>query len=188
MTGQTHKHFVQLLAVDHEGVCDPTSVEGLLLGANDWVPNNQTLPVLLYRNALACANGDAAGLFEAMFERNRWPAQWRNGIYRYHHYHSTAHEVLGIAHGWAQVVLGGPNGHEVRLEAGDVALLPAGTGHCLIEASEEFLVVGGYPEGPQYDVCRAAPTREQLAAITEAPFPDSDPVTGAMLASVWKRS
>lgn len=77
-----------------------------------------------------------------MFERNGWGDSWRNGIYDYVHYHSRIHEVLGIARGTAKVRFGGTRGRTLALKAGDVAILPAGTGHQRLSASKEFLVVG----------------------------------------------
>jgi len=153
-------------------------VEAVRLERNDWVPNNPRLPVIVYRQVLSQIS-DPAAAFEQLFEVNHWPAQWRDGVFTYHHYHSTAHEVLGIAGGEARLVLGGPNGYETKVHAGDVVLLPAGTGHCQLSASEDFLVVGAYPAGATFDICREAPTPEQERTIADATYPASDPVFGA---------
>lgn len=158
----------------------------LMLSSKDWVPNNSHLPVLIYKGVIT--DGDRASQFEQRFADNGWPPQWRDGIFDYHHYHSTAHEVLGISRGAARLIIGGPGGEEIEVEAGDALLLPAGTGHCRLSASLDFQVVGAYPPGMEFDLCKQAATPAILARIVALPFPESDPLNGnaPALTQYWK--
>jgi uncharacterized protein YjlB len=154
------------------------------------IPNHPTWPLIVYRGAVRFPEKlDPAAVFEDLFERNGWGDAWRDGIYDYVHYHSRIHEVLGIARGHGQVQFGGPSGRTLTLKAGDVAILPAGTGHQRLSAGEDFLVVGAYPPFGKYDECTtSAAHKRALATIPRVGRPRKDPVYGAKgpLLKVWR--
>ena len=142
-----------------------------------------TLPAAIYREAFA-PDGDAEALCERLFARHGWSGAWRNGIYPYHHFHATTHEVLGIARGHARVRLGGDEGPLVEIHAGDVIVIPAGTSHKNEGASADLSVVGAYPGGRAPDMKKGVPA---AALRSMVPLPDADPVYGAAgpLLRVW---
>ena len=145
------------------------------------IPNNRW-PVIIYRGAVRFPRAlDPAAVIEDIFERNGWGDSWRDGIYDYLHYHSRIHEVLGVARGSARVRLGGEKGRTFKIAAGDILILPAGTGHQSLKASKNFLVVGAYPSNGTYDEC--LPARAQHAAgakpVKKVGLPRKDPVFGA---------
>src|SRR5690242_4383467 len=154
------------------------------------IPNNP-LPFVLYGGAIALADSaDPAAIFEQLFAANGWGDSWRDGIYDYVHYHSRIHEVLGIARGSGEVRFGGALGRSVKLKAGDVAVLPAGTGHQCPAADKDFLVVGAYPATGTYDECTTAEDHERaLKTIPKVAPPRKDPVYGANgpLLRLWKK-
>ena len=154
------------------------TLKTLMLKPNDWVPNNRRLPVIIYESAISVTGEDPAALFEKIFSAHGWPPQWRDGVYDYHHYHTEGHEVLGVVSGQARLMLGGPDGHVVDVSEGDALLLPAGTGHCNLASSTDFLVVGAYPPGQHADIQREALSKAQLKNIDKLPFPEYDPVYG----------
>jgi uncharacterized protein YjlB len=154
------------------------------------VPNNP-MPFLVYRGAIAVDNDHPEKTIEGLFGANGWGDMWRNGVYDYLHYHATVHEALGIARGRAKVRFGGDEGKEFEIAAGDVAVLPAGTGHQCLSASADFSVVGAYPPGAKMQVTRPTPEnyRKALKTIPEVKLPNSDPVLGdeGPLVRLWKQ-
>jgi uncharacterized protein YjlB len=159
------------------------------------VPNNPNLSALVYQGAIDLTGvSDPAAAIERVFKANGWSRDlWRDGVYPFVHYHAMIHEALGIARGTARVQLGGHNGETFVFKAGDVAVLPAGTGHQKLIGSDDFLVVGGYPPAGTYDLCRGDNPAERdraLTSIPNVPVPDSDPVYGkdGPLPKLWRRA
>lgn len=145
-------------------------------------PNHPKWPLVLYRSPVALRKGvDPAAVLEDLFAANGWKDSWRDGVYDFLHFHTHAHEVLGIARGRVRIQFGGARGRRLDLKAGDVVVLPAGTGHRRIDASRDLLVVGAYPgssgrydqPGPK-DVDHARAVR----AVSRVPAPKADPVYG----------
>jgi uncharacterized protein YjlB len=99
-------------------------------------------------------------------------------VFDFHHFHSTSHEALAVVAGRATIELGGPQGQAFEVAAGDVLVLPAGTGHRRATDRNGFTVVGAYPAGQEdYDLLRSADpaARERIAALGPPP---QDPVGG----------
>ena len=158
-------------------------VYSALLGPEGPFPNNPRVPLLVYRRVFRGGRGgsiDPAEI-ETLFESNGWSDGWRNGIFAYHHYHSSSPEVLGCYSGRARVLLGGDSGVEAEFAAGDVIVIPPGVAHKNLGASGDFRCVGAYPDGlsPDLMLCRPeelAAARRRIAAV---PLPRNDPVFGA---------
>jgi uncharacterized protein YjlB len=159
--------------------------------ADDGIVPNNPMPFLVYGGAVALDRGHPEATIEELFAANGWGAMWRNGVYDFLHYHATVHEVLGIARGHARVRFGGDKGRELEISAGDVAILPAGTGHQCVSASDDFSVVGAYPPGPKMDLQRPTPENhaKALKTIPKVKIPKTDPVMGAdgPLVRFWRR-
>jgi uncharacterized protein YjlB len=156
-------------------------IEVIRVSDDGCFPNNARLPVLLYRGAFRRSKrSDPATVVERVFAMNRWSRAWHDGVYGYHHYHSTAHEALGCFAGRARLQVGGPDGPEVELAAGDVLVLPAGVSHKNVEASDDFSVVGSYAAGRAFDMKygHADERPEADERIAQVPLPEADPVYG----------
>jgi len=142
------------------------------------IPNSK-FPLLVYRKAFTATGDEGAAWLEQTFAANNWTNSWRNGIYPFHHYHSTSHEVLGVYSGSALVHLGGEKGKKVKIQAGDIIVIPAGVGHKNLE-SENLGIVGAYPDGRSWDIMRGEPGERPKADqnIAAIPFPATDPLQG----------
>ena len=164
-------------------------VSSHLLAENGSFPNNGRLPLLIIKGVFE-KNRVSPESFEQLFTSNLWPAAWRNGIYSFHHYHSMAHEVLGVYRGWVEACFGGPDGLILRAEAGDVIIIPAGVSHCNNGQSSDFRVVGAYPQGQNWDMKYGKdgerPAVDQV--ISTVPIPAADPVAGkdGPLKTLWE--
>lgn len=165
-------------------------METLLLNENGNFPNNPQLPVLVYKNVFDFSGNDPVSTIEAAFASNGWGSMWRNGIYNFQHYHSTAHEALGIYGGWAEVQLGGPGNDPVRIEKGDLVVLPAGTAHKKISSGDGFAVVGAYPDGQSWDMNygKDGELPKTKMNIAKVALPTKDPVfgKGGKMFDYWK--
>lgn len=151
-----------------------------LLTPDGPYPNNPELPLLIYARVLPVDEPQPAEKIIDLFKENGWENAWTNGIYDYHHFHSTTHEVLGIAAGEATVQFGGTDGIVEQVRAGDVIVIPVGVAHKCVHASEDFSVVGAYPNGQQYDLQTGEEGEERSEGIenNNIPMPVKDPVYG----------
>ena len=151
-----------------------------IISGDERFPNNGVLPLLIYRKALNIQQGSDAQIVKELFESNGWTNAWVDGIYDYHHYHSTAHEVLAVIKGTGRIQFGGPSGISVLLEERDVVIIPAGLAHKNISDDRDIVCVGAYPEGQSYDMNYGTEHERPSADrnIGKTPIPETDPVYG----------
>jgi len=166
-------------------------LEILTFKPNGLVPNSR-FPVLIHRGVIRAEPGaEFADAVEATFRRNDWLNNWRElGVYDYYHFHSTSHEALGMARGTITLQLGGIGRTVVTLNPGDVVVLPAGTSHTRLDCSSDSLMVGGYPDGRDWDLIRdeeltEAEARAAVKMIGSLPIPARDPATGEVM-TLWR--
>ena len=162
-----------------------------LLPDDGIFPNNAELPLLVYSAVSGSHTNDLPAVLETQFSRHGWPAAWRGGIFGVHHYHSTAHEVLGIYAGEAEIQFGGETGPVLTVGRGDVVVIPAGVAHKSCRASGDFATVGAYPAGQHPDACYGKPGERPGADnnIASVALPAADPVRGddGPLLAHWRR-
>lgn len=164
--------FAELLNYPH--------IETLVLQDDGTFPNSR-LPLIIYRNALKQSGPPAEHTFKKLFAQNDWRNNWIANVYDFHHYHSTTHEVLGVSGGEASLQFGGELGIAERVSAGDVIIIPAGVAHKNNGCTQDFTVVGGYPEGRDWDLNKGLPGERPTVDenIAKLPLPKFDPVYGA---------
>jgi uncharacterized protein YjlB len=149
--------------------------------ADDGIIPNGTLPLILYRGAIDLVGRPDPELFvENTFAANSWGGLWRNGVHAYAHYHSMIHEAMGVARGNVTVRFGGDNGQAIDIAAGDVVILPAGTGHQRLAQSSDLVVIGAYLPSCKYSLCRGtkAEHAKAIVSLRKVARPAVDPVFG----------
>lgn len=162
-----------------------------ILEENGYFPNNSQYPVIVYKGAIHLHPGDEPEVIINLFEKNNWLNGWKDGILTYDHYHSNTHEVLAVFCGTADIQLGGLEGVIVELSRGDVLIIPAGVAYRNINSSKDFLCVGAYPDGAEYDMNYGKPEErdEAVSNIAKVPVPRTDPVYGDSggLLEIWSK-
>ena len=155
-------------------------IQTLLLLDDGTFPNNGKLPLVLFQQAFDPTTKNLAETVENTFHANAWQNSWHNGIFTFHHYHSTAHEVLGIYAGRVKAQFGGQDGQNVTAKAGDVIIVPAGVSHKNLDQSPDFRCVGAYPEQQSPDMQYGKPGERPQADqnISSVVLPKFDPVHG----------
>lgn len=154
------------------------------------IPNNRH-PVVVFRQVFNLVPELGADWLEGHFAENGWTNAFRWRVYDYHHYHSNTHEVLGVYAGNALLQLGGEHGQQIQTDIGDVLIMPAGTGHKSIRHSDDFAVVGAYPDGKEPDLIRLEDERPKNVRekVDQVPLPENDPLYGKSeegLLNFWK--
>lgn len=161
----------------------------ILLSDNGIFPNNK-LPVVVYKNAFEYSD-EISAVFKDAFLQNNWYNFWEAGIFTYHHYHSNTHEVMGVCSGNTILQFGGDEGEKLRIEAGDVIVIPAGVAHKNLMEENAVTCIGAYPDGREYDMNYGNPDERPGADrnIANVSIPDFDPLFGknAGLSEIWKQ-
>ena len=168
------------------------NIQTFLIPDDGKFPNNDALPLILMRQVFDPKTKNLVQIIEKTFHTNAWERSWRNGIYDFHHYHSTAHEVLGLYAGRVKAQFGGPDGQVADAKAGDVIVIPAGVSHKNLDQSPDFRCVGAYPAGQspdmQYGKSGERPHADQK--IRSVSLPKIDPIFGknGPLLEIWGKA
>uniref|UniRef100_A0A7S4NFK5 Cupin type-2 domain-containing protein n=1 Tax=Odontella aurita TaxID=265563 RepID=A0A7S4NFK5_9STRA len=158
-------------------VC-PFEVQRLFVDDDGIFPNNPQFPLLLYKSAFSGSSSDGEHLITSGV---KWTPPWAWGVFPYHHYHTTAWELLLCVRGSADVQIGGENGPTVNISRGDLALIPPGVAHKEMSSEGGFTLLGSYPTERwtgSIDTVTGQPTEEQRRNIADCYVPPKDPLFG----------
>ena len=196
--------------MESNGAQGRKQVKSALVRGDGPFPNNDRLPLLLYDGVFAGGEthtgekspahravqsqagrpsdpgrsrprpASLASAIEDRFRAHGWGNSWRDGVYGTHHYHSEAHEALGVYAGRARVQFGGERGPVFEVRAGDALVIPAGVAHKRLDSSGDFGVVGAYPPGQSPDMCYGVKGERPASdeRIARVSGPQTDPVFG----------
>ena len=146
-------------------------------------PNNPIYPLILFQNAYHETEEAAR---QAIVNAG-WTSPWAWGVFPYHHYHSTAWELLVCVQGSALLQLGGETGPQVQVQTGDLMLIPPGFAHKQLKSYNGFTLLGSYPpDSGHVDVLRGKPTLDQRDNIRQCLAPKSEPLSGMDLSRLYK--
>mmetsp|Transcript_26849 Transcript_26849/g.53618 ORF Transcript_26849/g.53618 Transcript_26849/m.53618 type:complete len:227 (-) Transcript_26849:62-742(-) len=198
-----HTGIIRDLSADMNTICiarrrwrvleklDPTQEVAetyrLFMGYDGTFPNNPDHPLLLFRGS-SKFTGDEKECRRTL-RKAGWTAPWKWIVFPYHHYHSSAWELLLCVQGAAVLKLGGETGPEVKIGVGDIMLIPPGFVHKQLASSDGFSVLGSYPsvigKDVEVDELRGTATEEQLENILSCCAPEVEPITGSLLSSSY---
>ena len=156
---------------------------------NGKFPNSH-LPVLHYPGVVKVPVLFAGKRIKALFRRNGWSNNWRDGIFTYAHYHSNTHEAMAVIRGRTTLQLGGEYGTQIKIQKGDLLIIPAGVAHKNMGDQKDVICIGGYPEGKDFDINTGEPgerpgTDQVIAAL---PVPANGPLCpDTELFTIWSR-
>jgi uncharacterized protein YjlB len=148
---------------------------------------NSRLPVIFYKSILRLPILAKGRFITRLFRGHDWSNSWDAGVFTYHHYHSTTHEVLGFYKGRTELQLGGESGPKVGVAAGDVLVIPAGVAHRNLGDESQIRCIRAYPDGRKYDI-RTGRSEDRPSVdhnIECVPLPEQDPVLGTDLGLCW---
>ncbi|KAI1375620.1 hypothetical protein F4677DRAFT_421889 [Hypoxylon crocopeplum] len=168
------------------------------VGETPWVPGSK-LPVVVHRGALThCENEDA--MKEALEANGGWKKGGAWNAWFKAHFHPNVHECYGVVQGTSELSLGRSpldppsKGMLLKVNRGDVVILPAGVSHCSSTASSDYRFVVLFPTGePRWiSVWFDQPTEgtpDYRRRCQMVPLPSHDPLygEGMGLVETWRK-